>query len=656
MRRSVLWFLVVVSPVFFAGFAQTAQPGGVVDKGTDPLDRAAIRRPRPEMHEDPPVSDSILKRARSTSPAGVYVRGGYTSVQVNVDADGLNIVADAANEPSLAVDPNNPARMAIGWRQFDTIASDFRKGGWAYSGDSGQTWTFPGVIHPTEFASDPVLESDADGNFYYYSLQLDRGPGEWACYMYRSEDHGMTWPQDVYAWGGDKGWFTIDRTDGPGRGHIYAAWNPFAGCCVPNTFNRSTNGGLSFSTPMIIPELPGFGTLTVGPDGALYVAGMLTTNFAQIAVVRSSNAQFADEPVIFDQAVITTLGGPVMFDAGPNPDGLLGQIWIASDHSDGPTRGNLYLLASINPGSPGGDDPLDVMFSRSTDRGLTWSDPVRINDDPPEVYSWQWFGTMSVAPNGRIDVIWNDTRNDRFGYDSELYYSSSIDAGMTWSPNVALSPPFDPHVGWPQQAKLGDYYDMDSDDFGVSIAYAATFNGEQDVYYLRIGDMDCNGNGVPDPDDVAGGTSGDCNSNDVPDECEPDCNDNGTVDVCDILAGTSSDCDRNRNPDECDSDFDGDGTIDGCDSDVDGDGVPNRDDDCPFTPLGIPVGLVGQPISDTNGNCVVDLADYKRFVSCLNTGGPNIPLGRDCTQFHDYDGDRDVDLQDAAGFQYAFGQ
>src|SRR5262249_26229795 len=41
------------------------------------------------------------------------------SVQVNVDANGLNIPGDAANEPSLVIDPTNPLRMTIGWRQFD---------------------------------------------------------------------------------------------------------------------------------------------------------------------------------------------------------------------------------------------------------------------------------------------------------------------------------------------------------------------------------------------------------------------------------------------------------------------------------------------------------------------------------------------------------
>ena len=109
---------------------------------------------------------------------------------------------------------------------------------------------------------------------------------------------------------------------------------------------------------------------------------------------------------------------------------------------------------------------------------------MRVNDDTGD--AWQWFGTLSVAPNGRLDAVWNDSRSDPGGFDSALYYSFSSDGGVSWSPNVALSPPFDPHLGWPQQNKLGDYYDMVSENDLVHVAWAATFNGEQDVYYLRL--------------------------------------------------------------------------------------------------------------------------------------------------------------------------
>ena len=62
-------------------------------------------------------------------------------VQINTNASGHDILGDAANEPSIAVDPNNPNHMAVGWRQFDTISSNFRQAGVAYTTNGGMTWT-----------------------------------------------------------------------------------------------------------------------------------------------------------------------------------------------------------------------------------------------------------------------------------------------------------------------------------------------------------------------------------------------------------------------------------------------------------------------------------------------------------------------------------
>jgi hypothetical protein len=190
--------------------------------------------------------------------------------------------------------------------------------------------------------------------------------------------------------------------------------------------------------------------------------------------------------VTWDTSVVVDLDGEISAFAGgssPNPGGLLGQTWIAVDRTANlMTRGNVYLLCSVDRYS---NDPLDVMFSRSEDGGMTWSPPVRVNDDPG-TSAWQWFGTMSVAPDGRIDVIWLDTRDNPGTVLSSLYYSYSTDAGVTWSANERLSDAFDPHVGWPNQQKMGDYFHMISDETGAHLAWAATFNGEQDVYYGRI--------------------------------------------------------------------------------------------------------------------------------------------------------------------------
>src|ERR1700756_249755 len=205
-----------------------------------------------------------------TGPRMISQFGSFTSIQVNVDASGNNILGDAANESSITVDPTDHNRMAIGWRQFNSVMSDFRQGGWGFTTDAGMTWTFPGVLENNVFRSDPVLKSDDLGNFFYLSLL------ETFCdNMYGSLDFGQTWTRlqpDGDAGGGDKQWFTIDKTGGPGHGFQYQAWSTAAPCSF-GQFSRSTDGGVTWMSPINIPDAPVWGTLDVDTNGNLFIGG-----------------------------------------------------------------------------------------------------------------------------------------------------------------------------------------------------------------------------------------------------------------------------------------------------------------------------------------------------------------------------------------------
>lgn len=472
-------------------------------------------RAQSERPDDPPALPALPRPGALPAPPVRYQ--AFTSIQANVGPGGVNVLGDAANEPSIAVDLTHPNRMAIGWRQFNSVESNYRQAGWGYTVDGGRTWTFPGVLEPGAFRSDPVLGFDADGRFYYASLKVVSSA--YSVDVFKSWDAGKTWPQKIAAFGGDKEWFTVDRTGGVGRGQIYQAWSVAAGCCADSTFTRSIDGGTRFSVPRTIPMHPVWGTLAVGPDGSLYIAGTDIDDQSKFYVAKSTNAKNPGATPSFDFVTEVDLGGtlsPMLGGATPNPGGLLGQVWIAVDPSSGPTRGYVYVLASVDPPTV---DPQNVHFIRSTDGGVTWSAPVRVNRDA-STSAWQWFGTMSVAPNGRIDVVWNDTRQTGTYRQSQLFYSYSTNGGVTWSANQELSPPWDSHTGWPNQNKIGDYYDMTSDLVGANVAWAATFNNEQDVYYLRIGNYDCNANGIADSQDILNHTSQDSNANGIPDECE----------------------------------------------------------------------------------------------------------------------------------------
>ena len=149
--------------------------------------------------------------------------------------------------------------------------------------------------------------------------------------------------------------------------------------------------------------------------------------------------------------------------------------------------------------------------------------------------------------NGNIDAdplfVDPDGPDDTVGTtDDDLHLSAGspcIDAGD----NTAVPPGITTDLdGNPRFAN-----DPDTPDTGNGVPPIV------DLGAYEVEGVDCNGNGVPDDEDIAQGTSQDCNDNDIPDECEDDCNDNGLADECDIAEGTSQDINGNGIPDECEA-------------------------------------------------------------------------------------------------------
>jgi type IX secretion system substrate protein len=467
-RLSIIVFLNFALLIF--PFISTAQ-----NENTD------LRYMHQEVQDDPYMAMPVDQYR--TSPAYRYRSSIIFTTQVNVNENGENILGDAANEPSIAVDPNDPERIVIGWRQFDNVASNFRQAGNAYSDDRGESWTVPEPIEPGVFRSDPVLDVNSDGKFYYNSLTKNLN-GDYWCDIFQSDNSGFNWDSGTYALGGDKQWMHIDKNGGIGDGNIYEFWNVDFSICSPGLYTRSTDGGLTYEECDGMPGDPFWGTLTTGPDGEMYTVGAQSNT--NIIITKSTTAQDPDVLTSWDFSIYIDLDGRLGGFRPINQGGLLGQAWIDADRSDGPDGGNVYVLASVDRDDI---DVADVMFARSTNGGHTWDPPVRINDDNPEEENvWQWFGTMSVAPNGRIDAAWLDTRNapGTNEFMSELYYSFSSDGGVTWSDNERLSEQFNPKVGYPNQNKMGDYFDMVSHNNGAHLAWCNTINGEQDVYYSFI--------------------------------------------------------------------------------------------------------------------------------------------------------------------------
>src|SRR5688572_26465323 len=317
---------------------------------------------------------------KGISAATVSQLNGFTSHQVNVEPGGVNTIGDAANEPSIAVDPTNRNKMVIGWRQFDSVVSNFRQAGYGYTSDGGTSWTFPALLEDNVFRSDPVLGSDAIGQFFYLSL-LETFFDD----MWRSLNGGQSFTRLGPATGGDKQWFTIDNSYSIGRGFQYQWWSTAGNNYQGRQFSRSTDGGATWMNPINVPNGIVWGTLDVNANGDLFLGGV-DSNLQQVWCVRSTDAKNAAVVPTFDLATPVNLGGRIVAGKSINPVGIMGQVFLATDRSGSSTNNNVYMLASVELNNfPAGSQ---VMFVRSTNGGQTFSAPRQVNDDPFNPNKW----------------------------------------------------------------------------------------------------------------------------------------------------------------------------------------------------------------------------------------------------------------------------
>ena len=123
----------------------------------------------------------------------------------------------------------------------------------------------------------------------------------------------------------------------------------------------------------------------------------------------------------------------------------------------------------------------DILFSRSTDGGVTWGAPLKVNDDPPgkdQYYPW-----MDVAANGVIHVGWHDRRNDPNNFKHAWYMDRSINGGLSFGTDrriaTVLSQPTD---------FIGDYAGLAAEnDLVLPMWWDSrdTFSGDPDTQVLR---------------------------------------------------------------------------------------------------------------------------------------------------------------------------
>lgn len=486
-------------------------------------------------------------------------------------AAGTDVPLGGTNEQAIAVNPLNPLNI---------VASSLFS--YRVSNDGGNTWTGPiSNVVPAGYLQngDPALAFDSQGRlFYTYQgfFSASGGADEFASELNPTTGALIAGPVRVSTSGpagntNDKPWIAADRFVGsPFQDRLYLVWTEFPVAASERVlFAFSADQGVTWSAPVQLSVgSEGFvwpPHIAVAPNGDVYISyhsQFSSGSVGRVFVLRSTNGgnTFPQKTLAYGpgQADVTF---NVQSSAGtiPNTDFWLqgsGQAWVLPDPLN---PGNVYVVANDDPDNiHGSGDDADVFIARSTDNGLTWSTPMRVDHGPGT--SFQVMPTAAIDDaTGCIVVMWYDNRLGGFNGNGnillDVFYSVSADGGLTFSADIQMNDvPFDPDLGAPQRfpgppptLRIGEYIDVAFVGTNVSGVWTGnTGFGQQAVFDTALGicGSDCNNNGIADGLEIAMGAA-DCNSNLILDNCDVDPSDpdaNGQV---------SADCQSDAIPDEC---------------------------------------------------------------------------------------------------------
>jgi hypothetical protein len=374
--------------------------------------------------------------------------------------------------------------IVVGWNDGIAFVNPAETvSGYGYSVDRGETWVDGGAVPSGASAAvfgDPTVAVTNSGLWVFVSLDLGN-PAGLAINRARFQNGTLTWAPSVkYVDGGglDKEFIEYDSA----TNRLYMSYVGSAG-----RLTYSTDEGASWAAPITVASggsINGFYP-AYGVDGEVYVSWLngLASPSARLMCRYSSDGgvSWAGSAVQVAQLGSNSHRPPQCF----NRDFNVTFPSMSVDRSNGPHRGRAYFCYT-----DGAQGNFDAFVTHSDDKGLTWSSPIRLDDEGNT--SEQFWPQVDASPiDGRVTVGWYDRRNATNNNSlCDYYITQSVDGGTTWGPNRRLS---DTSVAWcgvPANIapNFGDYTELTSDAMSIFGIWSDARGGGPDVYVGRFDD------------------------------------------------------------------------------------------------------------------------------------------------------------------------
>jgi hypothetical protein len=427
------------------------------------------------------------------------------NVRLGEDPSELPTTSRQQAEPHIFRSRANPLILLATFQEGRRTDGGAASCGYALSKDGGHTWERALIPRLTQVsngayfrATDPVAAIDLQGNLYLNTLAARTEDFSLADLLIsKSTDGGTTWDNPVVVFAApnaqvfpDKNWMTVNDHASPATaGRIAVTFTTFtsdvSGQSTGSNLRSTTSddGGTTWTTPSFITPTGQSNQATQPvylPDGSLLV----------------TYVTFTSQSLAFRVESKRSVDGGQTWPTTPNVVGEVSTLW-----DDPVSRDGTFLISSAIASDSGDvfvtwnssvSGQPNLMLSRSSNNGATWTTPVRVNTPLTAVSAFN--PTVGTSLDGQtVTVTWMDTRNapDSRSF-ADMYASTSVDGGLTWSAEFRISDrTTDMRLAQATSRgfMLGDYYGLASGHTPSQASVAVwvdTRSGEADPVATRF--------------------------------------------------------------------------------------------------------------------------------------------------------------------------